>query len=268
MTIYFDEKGNKNASTIVFIHGGGVSGWMWGKQLNYFKDYHCLVPDLPEHGENVDGGYISIKESAKQIAELIEKHGNGGRANVVGHSLGAKITAELLSIRPELVTHAVIASALFRSIPLLKLFHRRYIYKLTTYMLKPRRIASWSVKQFKFPDKTYDDSCIREFQGLTADSLYRIYDELYRNLSIPDGLDKIDVPTLVVAGEKEPNAMRKSAADMVKIIPNAEGILMKKGLHTYPWVMHESFNKIVEAWINDKGIDDEAIIRLQNTSHK
>ena len=46
MPLYFEERGDKAATTIVFVHGGGTSGWMWGKQLEYFKDYHCLVPDL------------------------------------------------------------------------------------------------------------------------------------------------------------------------------------------------------------------------------
>lgn len=45
--------------------------------------------------------------------------------------------------------------------------------------------------------------------------------------------------------------MRASVVDMVNIMPNATGILMRNGLHTYPWVMHEKFNKIVEEWIQD-----------------
>ena len=40
MAIYYVESGNKDAPTIVFIHGGGISGWMWAKQVEYFKDYH------------------------------------------------------------------------------------------------------------------------------------------------------------------------------------------------------------------------------------
>lgn len=39
MAMYCEESGNKTASTVVFIHGGGISGWMWGKQVDFFKDY-------------------------------------------------------------------------------------------------------------------------------------------------------------------------------------------------------------------------------------
>jgi pimeloyl-ACP methyl ester carboxylesterase len=216
--MYFEEIGNAAAPTIVFIHGGGVGGWMWEKQLEHFKDYHCIVPDLPEHGKSLNDGQISIRDSACQIAELIEKHASGGKAYVVGHSLGAKVAIELISIRPDLVISSVVASALFRQIPLMHSLHKPYIYKLTTSMLKPRWAAALTCRQFKFPDKKFDDNCIREFQGLTAQRLYRIYDELYQNLSLPEGLKNANVPTLVIAGEKEPGAMKKSVTDITCVL--------------------------------------------------
>ncbi|SPF36699.1 putative hydrolase or acyltransferase of alpha/beta superfamily [Candidatus Desulfosporosinus infrequens] len=238
---------------------------MWSKQVGYFKDYHCLIPDLPEHGKSINEGNISIKDSASHIAELIEKHANGGKANLVGHSLGAKITVELLSIRPELISHAVIASALCRPIPFMKLSHKPFVYRLTISMLKSKWVASLAVKQFKFPDKALEENCLKEFQELTSDALYRIYNELYQNLKLPQGLGKVNVPTLVIAGEKESKAMRQSVIDIVNTIPNSEGILMKKGLHTYPWVLHENFNKTIEQWINDKQVANDFIIHLPNT---
>jgi pimeloyl-ACP methyl ester carboxylesterase len=262
MVMYFEESGNKAASTIVFIHGGGISGWMWGKQVDYFKEYHCLVPDLPEHGKSINEGKISIRDSAHRIAELIEKHASGGKAHVVGHSLGAKVVVELLSIRPDLIDHAIVASALFKPVPLMKLTHKPFVYKLTTSLLKIKWLTSLTVKQFNFPNKIYEDNCIREFQGMTADTLYRIYDELYQNLNLPAGLQKANVPTLVIAGEKELKAMRQSVAEIVDSLPNAKGILIKNGSHTYPWVLYDDFNKIVEAWISNMPIINQSVISL------
>lgn len=262
MAMYFEERGNKTAATIVFIHGGGISGWMWGKQVDYFKDYHCLVPDLPEHGKSIEEGQISIRDSAYRIAELIKKHANGGKAHVVGHSLGAKVVVELLSIKPELIDHAIVASALFKPVPLMKLTHKHFVYKLTTSLLKLKWLTTFTVKQFNFTDKIYEDNCIKEFQGITDDILYRIYDELYQNLKLPEGLKKANVPTLVIAGEKELIAMRQSVVDIVNNLPNAKGILIENGLHTYPWVMYDDFNKIVEAWINNEQIVNQSVIHL------
>lgn len=262
--MYYEEKGNRNAPTIVFIHGGGVSGWMWKKQIEYFKDYHCIIPDLPEHGKSADDGLLSIRDCARGIAELIETRANGGKAHVIGHSLGGKIVVELLSMRPDLVDHALAASALFRPMALLTAIHKPYIYKLTVWMIKPKSMISYLVKQFKFPDKSYDENCIMDFQKLTADKLYREYDQLYQYQKLPEGLAKANVPTLVMAGAKEPKAMKESVKDIIGKLPDAKGILIKKGNHTYPWAMAENFNEIVNAWINGKQIANDTSIEILN----
>ncbi|HHV64881.1 MAG TPA: alpha/beta hydrolase [Peptococcaceae bacterium] len=262
MAIHFEEYGNKTAPTIVFLHGGGISGWVWSKQIEYFKDYHCLIPDLPEHGKRKNEGEFSIKKSASLLAELIEKRANGGKAAIVGHSLGAKITVELLITRPELITSAVVASALFRPIPFMKMLHKPFIYKLMAAMLRSKLLGPFLVKQYKFPEKALEDKCLLEFRQLTPATLFRIYDELYRNLGLPKGLRQVNVPTLVMAGEKEPEAMRQSVLDLARILPVSEGILLKKGLHTYPWAQYESFNKVIEHWINDKQAVGDNVIHL------
>jgi pimeloyl-ACP methyl ester carboxylesterase len=61
MRIHFEELGNKNAQTLVFNHGEGVSSWVWKKQVEYFSNYHCLLPDLPEHGKSINERPFSIK---------------------------------------------------------------------------------------------------------------------------------------------------------------------------------------------------------------
>ncbi len=260
--MYYEEFGSKAAPTIVFIHGGGMGGWMWKKQLAYFKDYHCIVPDLPEHGKNTENVLISIHSSALMIAGLIEKQANDGRAHVIGHSLGAKIIVELLSIRPELVLSAVVASALFRPIPLMRLTHRPFFYRLTVRMLRSKKILLLSAKQFKFPDSEYVDNYIKDFQALKPDTLYRIYDELYNNLHLPEGIASSMVPALIVAGEKEPKAMLESIKDMVKAMPKAEGGLIRGGLHSFPWVKHRVFNKIIDDWINDREIEAQGFYEI------
>ena len=46
MKLYIKETGQDNQETIIFLHGGGLAGWMWEEQVKAFNDYHCLVPDL------------------------------------------------------------------------------------------------------------------------------------------------------------------------------------------------------------------------------
>lgn len=65
MSLHYQEYGDKSAPLMLFIHGGGVSDWMWDKQIQYFTHYHCVVPLLPEHGLNNDKVKFTIKGSAQ-----------------------------------------------------------------------------------------------------------------------------------------------------------------------------------------------------------
>ena len=54
MNLHVKEIGQENQETIIFLHGCGLAGWMWDKQVESFKDYHCIVPDHPEHGRSAE----------------------------------------------------------------------------------------------------------------------------------------------------------------------------------------------------------------------
>ena len=83
------ECGPASAPTICFLHGGGVSGWMWHPQVEALQGtYHCLVPDLPEHGLSAAIQPFTIEDAAHRVTELIRERGHGGRAHVIGLSAG------------------------------------------------------------------------------------------------------------------------------------------------------------------------------------
>lgn len=112
--MHYEEYGDKNGPLMLFLHGGGVGGWMWDKQIQYFTKYHCIVPDLPEQGQSITGTNFSIKTSAEQLIDLIEEKAKGKQVNVIGFSLGAQVTIQILSLAPDLVDYAMINSALVR----------------------------------------------------------------------------------------------------------------------------------------------------------
>jgi pimeloyl-ACP methyl ester carboxylesterase len=94
VTLYIDAVGPINrsatAKTIVFLHGGGVSGWMWKPQVDVLSSvYRCLIVDLPEHGKSRDEQPFTMEDSASRIAGIIRSHVRDGKAHVVGLSLGA-----------------------------------------------------------------------------------------------------------------------------------------------------------------------------------
>ena len=259
MTMYYEESRDKNAPAIVFIHGGGISSWMWKKQVAAFKDYHCIVPDLPEHGRSLGEGPLTIKNSAEEIAKIIKNCTRTGKAHVVGHSIGAKIIVELLDSHPDVIDHAVIISALFRPMMILKLSCNRTMYKMTVNMFKSRKLLEFQTKQFGFTDDDDNQNLMNDFKHLTVDSLDDIYSELFKNLDLPKHLSNAKAPSLVIAGEKEPKAMRESVKDIVNALPNAKGILFKGSKHDIPWKADKDLNLTIRQWIENKSLTSNAV---------
>src|SRR5205085_5456273 len=112
------ESGPASAPTIIFLHGRGLGGWSWRRQVQALEaDYHCLVPDLPGHGHTHDAGDFSITAAATQIAKLIHERAHNGRAHLVGVSLGAQVGVALMAVAARLVDHAVFSGVSVRPYP-------------------------------------------------------------------------------------------------------------------------------------------------------
>lgn len=97
--------------TIVFLHGTRLTGASWAAQVAALGGaFHCLAPDLPGHG-NADGVPFIVEGAADRIAELVEREAHGGRAILVGLSLGGFVAMALAARRPELVAGLAISGA-------------------------------------------------------------------------------------------------------------------------------------------------------------
>lgn len=132
-SLYVRSSGPAGAPVIVFLHGGGSSSWMWQPVIDLLPQYHCLAPDLPEHGQSRAVGPFSMELAADKVTDIIRA--NGGRAVVVGLSEGAQVLVQLLASAPELVERAFISSALLRPLPGMGWFSSpgliRWMYRLS-----------------------------------------------------------------------------------------------------------------------------------------
>lgn len=97
--------------TIVFLHSTRLSGAEWAAQIAALgADFHCLTPDLPGHGAAAEVPFTLAGATAR-IAGLIEREAHGGRAIVVGLSLGGYVAMALAAAWPERVAGLLISGA-------------------------------------------------------------------------------------------------------------------------------------------------------------
>ena len=145
---------------------------MWQPQVENLTDYHLLVPDLPGHGDSSSIRLTSIEDVAGRVAELIREKAHGGKAHVVGLSLGAQVAVYLLAQAPELVDHAVISSALLKPMAHKWLYNPGLLRFLFNTSVAPFRNSRWWARvNMKYsggiPDE-YFPKFFEIFQQMTA----------------------------------------------------------------------------------------------------
>ena len=246
MTLYTPEFGPAHAPTLVLLHGGGVGGWMWKPQITQLQDeYHLLVPDLPEHGQSVEVKPMTLQNAATQVSELIRTRAHGGRAHVVGLSLGAQTTIELLSQSPELIDHAVASGPLMRPLPGIgttNLMARRYWpFRNATWLVK------WNMKGLGVPGEYFEDFR-KDTAALTIDGFVRMT-LANGNNHVPANLQRVTVPTLILVGEKELKIMHQSVRDLLAAMPSARGYVVFGAIHNWSLQLPDLFTQTVRAWI-------------------
>lgn len=232
---------------------------MWQPQMDALSDYHCLAPDLPEHGQSSSELPFSLNDIVRNIASLIRTRAYGGSANVIGLSLGGQITIELLKQYPDTVKCAVISGALVRPIsfarmlsPLMRIILRCYEpFKSSDFWIKI------NMKAFTIP-AIYENNFREDIRLLKPDSFTRLLTDVI-SYKLPSGLERVTSPTLIVAGEKEYLITRQSVRDLVIAIPGAQGRIALGMKHN--WNMQDPgfFTDMVRSWIEQKPLPHKLV---------
>ena len=255
--LYVHESGTPGSAAIVFLHGDAATGGMWDQHLERLAGYHCLAPDLPGHGRSNHLPWTSLDDTAQQVAALIEDRIPARRAHLVGLSLGGAVAHALLAHRPELLDRVVIDGCGLvdvlpaRGVGLWKLgfavvspfIHRGPVIGLFARMVG---VAPSGREQFAADLRAVSPAAFRRAFADANDN-HRFSKE---ELSAP-------CPTLLVAGEREPGAVRASNAALATLMPNAVARFAPGGGHGWLAGAAELHVRMVEAWIRGQELPAE-----------
>ncbi|KAH6885957.1 Alpha/Beta hydrolase protein [Thelonectria olida] len=109
--LFFESHNPSASTTIVLLHGLFSCHLEWEHVVPYLADYHLIIPDHPHHSRSKLIRPFSLPLAADKVAALIEQHANGGKAYVVGLSLGGFVTMELIRRHPQLVEAAFVTGS-------------------------------------------------------------------------------------------------------------------------------------------------------------
>lgn len=107
-TILHPAAGPVSAPPLVIAHGLYGSGRNWGVIARRLADRRDVVAvDMRNHGASPRSASHSYPELAEDLAGVIA--GLGGKADLLGHSMGGKAAMQLALTRPELLRRLVVA---------------------------------------------------------------------------------------------------------------------------------------------------------------
>lgn len=205
----FRETGDTNLPTIILLHGGGLSDWSWDKVAGILKSkYHIVMPVIDGHGDDGYTEFTSIEESAKKLICYIDEKLGGKIFAIGGLSLGAQITAEVISIRNDITEFAILESTLVYPIKGITLLTVP-TYKLLYGLIKRRWFSTAQAKFLCVPEY--------EFEHYYQDSL-RMSRKTLINITLSNGnyrlkdfITNTSAKVLIIVGSKEIRIMKKSA---------------------------------------------------------
>lgn len=241
--MFVKEFGPKDAPTVLFLHGAMVAGWMWDGQAEALMDYHVLVPDMPGFYRSHDDPWRSLRETAVSLSTLIADKAHGGKAHIVGLSLGGVMALHLAATAPERVERLILSGTLTQPVtgPMV------WVQKLMLSIYHNSIGAKLVARMFQIPDDGMDD--FMQTAKLTSkETNWRAISEIYEK-PLPDGLTAVTRPTLVVSGAKDMAITRNGVAFLVEKLPNAVGYLVPSVGHTWNAEDPILFNQMIQAWL-------------------
>ena len=229
---YQDTGPSKNAIPILFLHGFGASlqTWdTWAQALS--EDYRVVSVDLPGFGlTGEDPSGIYTDQRSVEVLEAFLKELNIPKVVLVGNSMGGKFAWQFAARYPNQVTKLVLISPDGYASPGIeygKKIEVPAIADLYRYFFS-RMFLVMNLKPAYANPNTLNDALVNRYYdlmlapGVRGAILARMQQTVLQD-PVPS-LSSIQVPTLLIWGEKDAFIPISNSNDYLKVMPNAKRV--------------------------------------------
>lgn len=213
--------------TLLLLHGAGLGGWMWQPTADLLRPrFETLTPDLPGHPDSPLPQFTTNADAADAIAADLTTP-----VTAVGFSIGGQVAMELASRHPHLVERLVVISSLSsRSVsPAVA----SALMRVTAPLARNQRFARAQAKASFVPSDQFAQYW-RGSQHVSAQSLAAIGRENFAYRAPADWGER-SIPTLLIAGGREPRAVAQGMRLLQAARPEAEFELVADAGHNVPF---------------------------------
>lgn len=243
-------------SAVVLNDGIGCDGFAWKYLQPHLANEHRVVHwHYRAHGRSglpVDPGRIDVPAHARDLLSVLDAH-EIDRAVLVGHSMGTQVALEAFRHAPDRVRALILlcgsygkVTATFHGSDMLKqvlpsildaVEKRRGLARALWGRIPPK-LAFHMAKLSKEVDSlTIREEDFRPYMEHVASMDPQLFLAMLRYAgehTAEDILERVDVPTLVIAAERDNFTPAPLAEHMAEAIPNAELFMLRGASHAAP----------------------------------
>ena len=266
---------------VLLCNGLGGSWVAWTHQIRYLQDRYRFVSwdyrGLYRSGPPGVPGALHIDAHARDGLAVMDAEGIDSAA-LLGWSMGVQVALEMFHLAPERVANMTllngVSGQIYESVMNLGFMDKVAPPLLRARGRQPRLIEAVVRQAVRFPGTvqlakglglasgTLDEEIFRALAASFKDLDMGIYLKLLELLGEHDAtprLAQVDVPVLVVAGDRDIMTPRAAAAKMAAAIPEAELMVIAGGTHYAAVEYPELVNLRVEKFWLTRGYAADSV---------
>lgn len=233
----YSENNVKSDVTLVLVHGFGGNKDTWNRVVTGLNDtYHIIAIDLPGHGESISKktlGY-TITDQAERLSLFLEAK-KIKPLYLIGHSMGGAIALRYAANHKKNLKALILIDSMGMEqtksdgIILVEKSDKNPLYDVCTEE-RLETLLNYSMHKPPYiPDVIKDallqDKCARrELEKV-------IYEDMYKDVDLSGVVNSIDIPTLILWGEKDRMTHVDDAALLHHTIKGSHLIIFKETGH-------------------------------------
>ena len=260
----------------IFLANGLGGTWRaWQHQIAYLQEHHRFVTwdyrGLYGSEAPRDPEAIRIEDHVEDALAILEAE-NLSHVTVVSWSMGAQVALELFRRAPKRIRSLVFVNAIAGWRHDTKFDARALRWMLPNLigglrqMPEPLRALTrraarspetlvWA-KRLGLASRTLDDNLftdlVRSFEGLDLDYYLRVF-ETFCSHDASDVLPLVDVPSLVISGDRDFFTRREAAETMAQTVRGADLLVVPGGTHYVALEYPELVNLRLEKFLRERG---------------
>ncbi len=274
-TIAFYDTGG-SGPPIILANGLGGPLRAWKRQIDYLKDryrviswdYRGLYNSPRPEGTKPR---LDVATHSRDLAR-VAAHLGVERFAGIGWSMGVQVLLELYETRPELLGHLVLINGTYgkqwmtsalplvnKVLPRLARSARRFDNVGTSLVKRATdqpETVMW-LKRLRLVSSTLDEELFREIADEFSGLDMGLYLDMLRALGEHDAariLEAVDIPTLVICGDRDLFTPKAQALGMAKKIPGGELLVVRGASHYAALEYPELVNLRIEKFFREHGL--------------